>query len=191
MRCASSRWYALLPALRRSVEDGPSAAETAQSQPLAFCTSCGAQLEPNQRFCESCGTPVGADAPLAVPTGHASASPWTEPKVLLAAGAVVVALIIAVIVLSGSGDKEGDSGGRTAQSSTNLTTTTGSSGPAATGATAAPTGGPKKATLVTAVDNGVPGPTGAAALLSLTQPDEEASPQLQPLSSRPASTRPA
>ncbi len=31
---------------------------------MAFCTKCGKELKPEDKFCSGCGTPAGAEAPV-------------------------------------------------------------------------------------------------------------------------------
>ena len=46
----------------------------------AVCSRCGTQNPDGNRFCQSCGTPLGAPAPApAVPVGAAPASPFGPP----------------------------------------------------------------------------------------------------------------
>jgi uncharacterized RDD family membrane protein YckC len=44
---------------------------------MAFCTSCGSQVDQDTRFCHKCGQPVGAAAPVASPAPLASTPPAT------------------------------------------------------------------------------------------------------------------
>lgn len=71
---------------------------------MAFCTSCGKELTPGKKFCESCGTPVeqvpqapGPETPVQQPRQPLVVAP--PPKkpapVLWIAGIVVILLVIA------------------------------------------------------------------------------------------------
>lgn len=79
-----------------------------------FCTACGHQLHPDERFCGGCGHPVGAPVPTA--TGTTGAPPPTavafapSPAPPAPSGApgrgwwwVVVALAIAITVVIAAG----------------------------------------------------------------------------------------
>jgi hypothetical protein len=72
---------------------------------MAFCIKCGAQLGPDARFCEKCGTAAGAHAagqppqvavPGAVP--RKGLSPW-----VWIGGSLAVLLILIVIGIAGTG----------------------------------------------------------------------------------------
>jgi uncharacterized RDD family membrane protein YckC len=51
---------------------------------MAFCTSCGSQVDQDTRFCNKCGQPVAGGAPLAQ-TPPVAATPYTPPPATYAA----------------------------------------------------------------------------------------------------------
>ncbi|HEV2178131.1 MAG TPA: zinc-ribbon domain-containing protein [Terriglobia bacterium] len=50
---------------------------------MAFCSKCGAQLNPGAAFCPSCGTPVGGAAPGSSPPAAAGTAMTSNVAALL------------------------------------------------------------------------------------------------------------
>ena len=73
---------------------------------VTFCNQCGAKLEPNAKFCPSCG----AEQVSAAPKTESSGPGLNWPVLGVAAVALVVASVVATLALSGSDDDGGTSG---------------------------------------------------------------------------------
>jgi uncharacterized RDD family membrane protein YckC len=52
---------------------------------MAFCTSCGSQVDQDTRFCHKCGQPVGAAAPIASSAPPAAPVQYAAPPATYAA----------------------------------------------------------------------------------------------------------
>ena len=69
---------------------------------MAFCTNCGASMDPSAQFCPKCGKPVAATSAGAAATGTAPAHVYAAPpaggtnwgKVLLIVGGVLCVLFV-------------------------------------------------------------------------------------------------
>ena len=72
------------------------------TQKPGFCTGCGARLEPDMRFCETCGQPVAAvctTAPPATPSTEAPPPATTPPGVAQAPAKRVALAVIAGVAI--------------------------------------------------------------------------------------------
>jgi uncharacterized membrane protein YvbJ len=69
-----------------------------------FCTGCGAQVADDGRFCEQCGKPIGASAPIQSATSAQTATTYTLAS-KSAGGRKLVLLLggAAAILIAGGG----------------------------------------------------------------------------------------
>lgn len=75
---------------------------------MAFCTSCGKQLDATARFCDQCGAAVGAASPTAAASGAAVQPAPVAAPVAQSGGAsglkvaIIVLAVLAALVVAGT-----------------------------------------------------------------------------------------